>query len=216
MPAVYPNRRSNKSIVLITALVLICAVSSFVLVRKADHSSEGASSAGASPAIARATLPQDAVASSPMMNVASPAAVATQTSQPASRPSPAWQASVKPAVVAATRVDSLATYQVQMERWTCTDDHCDADFRIPPTVEASGKLSSAAQMLDTLQKKMAKQNIDVALNSIQPGPQGLAVSMDFTPSAATPRKEYSSADIAAIRLESYQQGHGEQNKGSVR
>ncbi len=145
-------------------------------------------------------------APSPSTVVAS-LAVAAKAASSVAQPAPArWQASLQPAVVAATRVDSLAEYEVQMENWSCKGEQCVGNFRIPPTVPGSKRLSSVSQILDSLKADMARHDIDVSIGSFQPGDQGMAVSMQFTPTAALQSRVYTSSEIAAIRLESFEQG----------
>ena len=156
--------------------------------------------------VADATQP-DASPAAPA-TVASHATVAAQASNTASGAAPAWQASAQPAVVTAIRNDSLAAYQVQMERWTCEGERCVGNLRIPPTVEAGrrGDLSAAAKILESLGKEMARSNVDVGLQSIHPGPEGLAVNLEFTPFSARKGRFYTDAEITSIRMESFEQG----------
>ena len=80
----------------------------------------------------------------------------------ARRPMPTWQASLQPVVVAATRVESLAAYQVQMERWSCESEQCVGNFRITPTAAAGQRMSAAAQIFDSLMAQMARADVDVS------------------------------------------------------
>lgn len=173
---------------------------------------KGASSpatAAAKPAAAAPVSDATPPATAPSATaVASSATVAAQASSTASGAAPAWQASAQPAVVAAIRTDSLAAYQVQMERWTCEGDQCVGNLRIPPTVEAGrrGDMSAAAKIFENLGKEMARSNVDVALQSIHPGPEGLAVNLQFTPVSARKGRFYTDAEITSIRMESFEQG----------
>ncbi len=165
---------------------------------------------GATPAATEHTTVSDATqpAAAPSAPAVASQAVAAHASGTASRAAPAWQATAQPAVVAGIRTDSLAAYQVQMERWTCEGDKCVGNLRIPPTVEAGrrGDLSAAAKILETLGKEMARSNVDVALQAIHPGPEGLAVNLEFTPFSARKGRFYTDAEITSIRMESFEQG----------
>jgi hypothetical protein len=147
------------------------------------------------------------LAASVSTTIASRAVAAMPPPRNAAGVVPPWHASLQPAIVAATRVESLAAYQVQMERWSCEGEQCTGNFRIPPTVAASRDMSSAANIFDGLKKKMAEEDIGVAMRSVQPGPQGLALSLEFTPSASQQGRFYTFAEIADIRGDSFQQGH---------
>jgi len=156
--------------------------------------------------VSTAATSQSFAAPSTAKNGASHASAALSTTSNGPRPTPPWQTSLEPAIVAAIRVVSLAEYQVQMERFSCEREQCMGSFRVPPSLEASRKLSSAAQIFDNLKNQLAQEDIDVSMSSIRPGPEGLAVSFQFTPTTEIQGRTYTPGEIAAIRLESFEQG----------
>ncbi len=190
----------------ITALLAGVGIVGFLAVRSSRDAPDGAKQAGGEP-VPASEVQRPLAATSAPVDVASRAVVATLASSPAAAATTPWHASLQPAVVTATRVESLAPLQVQMERWACEGQQCVGNFRIPPTVAASRNMSSAAQVFNSLKEQMAEQDIDVAVSSIQPGPQGLALALQFTPNAAVPRRVYTDREITDIRAESFEQGH---------
>ena len=187
---------------IIGAAVLILGGVGFWVTNRGGGLPEGARQDVVKPASAPDMSRPDAasVAASAPVAVASPAASAV------TRSVPSWQTVLQPAVVAATRIDSLAAYQTQMEHWSCEGERCVANLRIPPTVPGGGDMSSASDVFNALQKKMALAGVDVSLSSIHPEPQGIAIALQFTPSAAAPGRFYTNAEIASIRLEMLEQG----------
>lgn len=191
----------------VAALVVILGAGGFVVMRHGGGSPDGAKPSSAEP-VAASSAPLPTAAPSAPAGMASSAVVAMPAAAShAAAGAAAWNASLQPAVVAATRVESLAAYQVQVEKWTCEGQQCVGNFRIPPTVAASRDMSSAANVFDSLKKKMAEEDIGVAMRSIQPGPQGLAMSLEFTQNASQQGRFYTFAEIADIQGDSFQQGH---------
>ncbi len=199
------KQRSIRNASVVTVLLVGLGIVGFLVVRNGRGVQEGAELSGAGPLTA-SQAPRPTAAPSAPANVASIAVAAVPASSGAAGAAPPWHATLQPAVVAATRVESLAPLQVQMERWTCEGQQCVGNFRIPPTVAASHNIASAAQIFDSLKQEMAKEDVNVALSSMQPGPQGLAVSFQFMPNAAVPRRTYTDTEITAIRAESFDQG----------
>ena len=76
-------------------------------------------------------------------------------------------------------------------------------------------MAAPANIFDSLKEQMARAHVDVSLLSIQPSPEGLAVAFQFTPNAAVQGRYYTAAEIAAIRLESLEQGRKEGNREST-
>ena len=190
----------------VAALVVILGAGGFVLTRHGGGSPDGAKPSSAEP-VATSSAPLPTASPSAPEDVASRALIAMAAASHAAAGAAPWHASLQPAVVAATRVESLAAYQVQVEKWTCEGPQCVGNLRIPPTVAASRDMSSAANVFDSLKKKMAEEDIGVAMRSIQPGPQGLAMSLEFTQNALQQGRFYTFAEIADIRGDSFQQGH---------
>jgi hypothetical protein len=190
----------------IAALVVILGAGGFVVTRSGGGTPHGAKASSAA-LVPASSAPLPAAAPSAPADVVSRAVVAMPASSHAAGAAAPWHASLQPAVVAATRVESLAAYQVQVENWTCEGERCVGNLRIPPTVSASRDMSSAANVFNSLKKQMADEDVGVAVRSMQPGPQGLAMSFEFTPSASQQGRFYTFAEIADIRGDSFQQGH---------
>lgn len=211
MPVVYPNRRSKLPLLALIALLLMASgIVAFALLRNGSAAAVSSRQVIAEPMPSPAAQAAEAMPSSPAL-AASGATAAVQVPGSLNRSVKQWQASVQPQVVAAIRTDSLVSYQVQMDRWSCEGQQCVGSLRIPPTVEAGqkGDMRAASNIFDTLKTEMAKSSVDVAIQSIQPGPQGLAASFQFTPNQVAAARTLTDADLAAIRLESYQQGNKE-------
>ena len=211
VPTAYPTRRSNLRVLVAAALLLVLGIVFLLIMKSGPGALNSEKHSSAEPVSAHDTVrPFEAASAS--VKVASP--VAAQASNNGTRPVQPWQTSVQPAVIAVIRGESLAAYQVQMERWSCEGDQCVGELRIPPTVEAGrkGDMSAAANIFDSLKKEMAQADVDVSLQSIHPGPQGLAASFQFTPNAAIQGRYYTAGEIAAIRLESFQQGRQERGQ----
>lgn len=213
MPTAYPTRRSNLLALVAVALLLILEFVLLLIMKSGPGARDGEKHSAAEPASAYDTVRPWEAASAPV-TVASPVATAARASNNGTRPVRPWQTAVQPAVVAVIRGESLAAYQVQVERWSCEGEQCVGKLRIPPTVEAGrkGDMSAAANIFDSLKKEMAQSDVDVSLESIHPGPQGLAASFQFTPNAALQGRYYTAGEIAAIRLESFQQGRQERGQ----
>lgn len=188
-------------------LAVIVGVVGFLVLRNSGRNPEDAKLSSAEALPTADAAPSSSPASSAPANGAPRVVVATQASSRAAGAAPAWHASLQPAVVAATRAESLAPYQVQVERWDCDGERCVGNLRIPPTVAASRDMSSAADVFNSLKKQMAPQDIGVSMKSMQPGPQGLAISLEFTQNASQQGRFYTFAEIADIRGDSFQQGH---------
>ena len=198
----YDSTRRSAGPALVGAAVLILGGAGFWAMNRSGAVPDGAKRDVVKPASAPdMSRPEAAPAAS-----SAPVAAASPAASAATRRVPPWQISLQPAVVAATRIDSLVAYQTQMEHWTCEGEQCIANLRIPPTVPGGGDMSSASNVFNVLQQKMALAGVDVALSSIHPEPQGIALALQFTPSAAAPGRFYTNAEIASIRLEMLEQG----------
>lgn len=211
-PVVHRARRSRRPALIAGALLASLGVAGFLVVRSGQGSPVAATSSAEPVAAAEAGRPVE----SPR---AASAVVAVAAVVPASapRPAPPWQVSLQPAVVASIRDDALSAYQVQMDSWTCEGEQCVGKLRIPPTVEAGrrGDMGAGANIFDSLKARMAKENVDVALMAIHPSPEGLAIAFQFTPNAALQGRYYTTAEIAAIRLESFEQGRKEREQAGT-
>ena len=210
MPNVYPERRSIRPALVIVTLLVILGIIGFLVVRSGNDLPRDRNLSSAEPAsVPDFARPVEAPSAPPSAQSRSTASA--QASSSAGRPGQPWQISVQPAVVAAIRNESLSAYQVQMDRWSCEGQQCVGNLRIPPTVEAGrqGDISAPANIFDRLKEQMGRENVDVSLLSIQPSPEGLAVAFQFTPNAVIHGRYYTDAEIAAIRLESLQQGRKE-------
>jgi hypothetical protein len=187
----------------IAVVVSILGIIGFLIMRTGDRTPEATRHSTAEPTSTSDAPPQYA-APSASTNIAPRATIASN----APRAAQPWQASLQPSVVAATRVESLSAYQVQMENWSCEAVQCVSNLRIPLNTDVGRRrdISAAADILDVLQKKMAPSDIRVALRSVQPDSQGVAVSLEFSPNASSQGRFYTDAEIAAIRMESVQQG----------
>lgn len=207
VPIAYPSRRSNPRALVIAALLVILGIVGFLVMRSGSRVPDGAKQSMAEPLPAPDMSRPSAAPSAPT-NVASRATAAMPASSNAPRAVPPWKATLQPTVVAAMRNDSLAEYQVQMEHWSCEGEQCVGNLRIPPNVEAGrkGDMSAAANIFNSIKGEMARSDIEVAVRSIHKDGQGLAVSLVFTPDAASQGRFYTYDEIAAIRMESVQQG----------
>ena len=211
------RRRFVRQPLVVMALLACLGIGGFLVIENGDGLRDRAKQAvGATPPVS--TIAPRAEATSAPVNGASRNTVAVQVSTDVPRPLPSWQTSAQPAVVAAIRNESLSAYQVQMDRWSCEGQHCVGTLRIPPTVEAGrqGDLSAPANIFESLKAQMARANIEVSLLSIQPSAEGLGVAFQFSPNAASQGRYYTFAEIAAIRLESFQQGRKERDQDHAR
>lgn len=207
MPIEDRHRRSIRPPLTVAALLAALGIAGFLFMRNGARVPDDG---GPIPAGAASVpdAPRPVAAPSAPGAEASSVAVAAPLPGNAARPAPAWQHSLQPAVVVAIRADSLSAYQAQVEHWACESEQCVGNLRVPPTVEAgrTGDMSAAAKIFDNLKGEMARNGVDVALGSVHRGPQGLAIAFEFTPGAAAKGRFYTDAEIAAIRLESFEQG----------
>ncbi len=213
MPVVYPHRQSRLPTIAVAALLIALGGIAFLVVAGGRREPERTREASVEP-VSRSIPAVPVAAASASVPVPSQGPAAVRVASSADRSVHQWQAAVQPAVVTAIRDDSLAAYQVQMERWSCEGQVCVGNVRIPPTVDAGrrGDLSAAANVFDKLKTEMAKSDVDVAIQSIQPGPQGLAAAFQFTPNASTASHTYTDAEVATMRLETYQQARKEHDQ----
>lgn len=208
MPVVYPDRRSYLRELLIVLALLIAASGSYYLWLSNSAPIEGVKHADTAPPVP-ATLPPVALAKAPTStSAATPVPPPASPIKGARSAPPQWQASLEPSVVSATRVDSLSAFQVQMEKWSCEGNRCVGDLRVPLSADAGRKhdLAASADILSVLQKKLGESDIQVAVRSIQPDDQGVAVSLEFSPDASRQGRFYTNQEIASIRAESVMQG----------
>lgn len=205
MTVVVRQDRPNRRGLIVAALAIAVGLGLLLMYQEGSRTSPEAKKATGAP-IADSHATTQVSAPSAAADVPLKAVPQHHSQSAASRPASDWQVSLQPVVVAATRTESLSAYQVQMENWTCEHGQCVGNFRIPPTVEGSHRLSSAADVFDSLKAQMAKQDIDVSLGSVHPGQQGMAVSFQFTPNANVEGRYYTPGEIAGIRLESFEQG----------
>jgi len=199
--------RSGSRAWVIAAAVAILGIAGFWFMRSGDRAPETTRQAAAEPA-STSVAPPPSAAPAASTSIAPQAAVAVAAASTAPRPAQSWQAALQPAVVAATRVDSLSAYQVQMEHWSCEGEKCVGSLRIPLNTDAGRKhdIAAPAQILDVLQKKMAPSDIRVAMKSFQPDSQGIAVALEFSANASRQGRFYTDEEIASIRMESVLQG----------
>lgn len=197
-------------------MVALLAVGGFASMKGAGTAASSAKASAADPAPASGAT-QPSAAASTSADAGGRTTLAVQATNAASAPVRAWHTSAQPAVVAAIRNESLAAYQVQVERWACEAEQCVGDLQVPPTVEAgrTGNMQAASDIFNKLKEEMAKSDVDVALRSIKRGPQGLAVAVEFTPVSARKGRFYTDAEITAIRAESFDQGMKAANQVSV-
>ena len=115
---------------------------------------------------------------------------------------------VKPAVLSTLRAEDLAKYQAQVERWSCEGNQCVANLRLPATVDASRNhdMTAPSQIFSALKGSLAASNVDVAIRSINNEPTGMAMSFQFTSTAAVPGRYYSESELSAIRMDSFEKG----------
>lgn len=102
---------------------------------------------------------------------------------------------------------TLLKHQFQMEAWECRDEHCRAKVRVPPSSEARRRqdMSSAKDLLDVMRVEAKSANAEIALRSILPGKQGIAIEVDLTPAGREVGRYYTPSEIARIRMETVQQ-----------
>ena len=206
MAVVLHRNRFGSRFPIVFLLLLVLGIATVLIMRSSVTKSEEAKQL-----LAERTSPSDTPLTQPAASgtstVAPRAKSLAPSSSSAARPAQSWQASLQPQVVAATRVDSLAEYQLQMDRWSCEGKVCVGDLRIPPNVEAGRQrdLYAPTKILDNLQKAMASSDIDVGIRSVQVDGEGLGLTMQFTPDASTHGRFYTYAEIAAIRSDSMEQ-----------
>ena len=206
MPVVYPDRRPRLHVLLCVVALLTLGSGSYFVWRCVSTPQETITKAeiAATPS---SLAPPVALSKAPT-NISSASSTASSASGNSSRPAPQWQAMLEPAVVSATRVDSLSAFQVQMEKWSCEGKSCVGDLRIPLSADAGQKhdISASADILGVLQKKLGESDIQVGVRSIHPDSQGVAVSLEFSPDASRQGRFYTDEEIASIRSESLIQG----------